>query len=84
MKAETTHGCLFHAAVASAPHDEKLRALLERHKAEMAERAARISGLQGREAEISVIIEECKAGHFAARNPSGRRRRCELLSQTNP
>jgi AcrR family transcriptional regulator len=57
MKTETTHGCLFHAAVAFAPQDETLRALLDRHKAEMAERAASIPGLQGLEGEISLIIE---------------------------
>ncbi|MEQ3670638.1 TetR/AcrR family transcriptional regulator [Pseudophaeobacter sp.] len=57
MKAETTHGCLFHAAVASAPQDEELRALLGRHKAEMADRAAKASGLHGQESEISLIIE---------------------------
>ncbi|MGJ8544797.1 MAG: TetR/AcrR family transcriptional regulator [Sulfitobacter sp.] len=57
MKTETTHGCLFHAAVASAPQDEKLRALLGRHKAEMAERSAIVSGVQGREGEILIIFE---------------------------
>lgn len=57
MKAETTHGCLFHAAVASSPQDEELRALLDRHKTEMADRAASASGLRGQEGEISVIIE---------------------------
>ena len=57
MKTETTHGCLFHAAVASAPQDKELRALLGRHKAEMADRASSASGLQGKESEISVIIE---------------------------
>lgn len=57
MKSETTHGCLFHAAVASAPQDEELRALLDRHKKEMADRAASASGLRGQESEISVIIE---------------------------
>lgn len=57
MESETTHGCLFHAAVASAPQDEKLRALLGNHKAEMAERAAQVTGLAGCEDEISVITE---------------------------
>ncbi|MDR6264612.1 MULTISPECIES: TetR/AcrR family transcriptional regulator [Rhodobacterales] len=57
MKTETTHGCLFHAAVASSPQDEDLRRLLNRHKAEMADRAANASGLTGREGEISVIVE---------------------------
>lgn len=57
MKAETTHGCLFHAAVASSPQDKELIGLLGRHKAEMADRAASASGLKGREDEISVIVE---------------------------
>lgn len=57
MKTETTHGCLFHAAVAASPQDKDLRALLDRHKAEMAASAAGASGLQGRESEILVIIE---------------------------
>jgi AcrR family transcriptional regulator len=57
MKTETTHGCLFHAAVASSPQDEDLLRLLNRHKAEMADRAANASGLIGREGEITVIVE---------------------------
>ncbi|MEO1092075.1 MAG: TetR/AcrR family transcriptional regulator [Pseudomonadota bacterium] len=57
MESEAAHGCLFHAAVAAAPHDEVLRALLERHKAEVAERAARASGLVGREVDLTLIIE---------------------------
>ncbi|WP_223428940.1 TetR/AcrR family transcriptional regulator [Tateyamaria pelophila] len=57
MRAETTHGCLFHAAVASSPQDGELRALLDRHKAEMANRAASMSSLKGSEGEISIIIE---------------------------
>jgi|TARA_R110002072_G_scaffold11668_18_gene52352 AcrR family transcriptional regulator len=59
MKREATHGCLFHAAVAAAPHDQQLRALLERHKAELAERAARASNLRGRAValDLTLIIE---------------------------
>ena len=57
MKTETTHGCLFHAAVAASPQDEELRALLDRYKAEMTDRAADMSGLHGLESEISVIVE---------------------------
>ena len=57
MKAETTHGCLFHAAVASSPQDKELLGLLGRHKAEMADRAASASGLKGHEHEISVVFE---------------------------
>lgn len=57
MQQEATHGCLFHAAVASAPHDPELRALLQRHKAEVAERAATVTGLSGREVDLTLIIE---------------------------
>lgn len=57
MESEATHGCLFHAAVASAPEDEALRLLLARHKAEVAERAARAAGLVGSEADVILILE---------------------------
>jgi AcrR family transcriptional regulator len=85
MKEETTHGCLFHAAVASSPQDKNLRALLDRHKAEMAERAASISGIQGLESEITVIFEGLMQswplrGQEAVR---AAKTLCALLSQTN-
>lgn len=57
MQQEATHGCLFHAAVASAPHDPELRALLQRHKAEVADRAVTVTGLTGREVDLTLIIE---------------------------
>jgi len=57
MKSEAAHGCLFHAAVASAPHDEKLLGLLKEHKAEVARRAACATGLAGKEADLTLIIE---------------------------
>ncbi|MBK0400043.1 TetR/AcrR family transcriptional regulator [Limibaculum sp. M0105] len=57
MAREASHGCLFHAAVAAAPRDAGLRALLARHKAEVAERAARASGLPGREVDLTLVIE---------------------------
>jgi len=57
MLQEATHGCLFHAAVASAPHDPELRALLQRHKAEVADRAVAATGLTGREVDLTLIIE---------------------------
>jgi AcrR family transcriptional regulator len=57
MDRETSHGCLFHAAVAAAPNDDRLRALLQRHKAEVADRAAHASGLAGREADLMLVIE---------------------------
>ena len=57
MKGEASHGCLFHAAVAAAPRDERLRALLRRHKAEVAERAAGLAALPGREVDITLLFE---------------------------
>ncbi|PVH28033.1 TetR family transcriptional regulator [Pararhodobacter oceanensis] len=47
MASETAHGCLFHAAVAADPASQPLRELLERHKAEVAARAAMATGLGG-------------------------------------
>ena len=57
MAEEAAHGCLFHAAVAADPDSARLRALLQRHKAEVAERAASACGLPGREAELLLLIE---------------------------
>ncbi|WP_108260670.1 TetR/AcrR family transcriptional regulator [Mangrovicoccus ximenensis] len=57
MATETSHGCLFHAAVAADPNSARLRALLERHKAEVASRAAAATGLAAAETELLVIIE---------------------------
>lgn len=57
MAAEASHGCLFHAAVAADPNSDPLRRLLERHKAEVASRAAAATGLVAAEAELFVIME---------------------------
>lgn len=57
MATETSHGCLFHAAVAAEPNSDPLRGLLERHKAEVASRAAAATGLVAAETELLVIIE---------------------------
>jgi AcrR family transcriptional regulator len=57
MATETSHGCLFHAAVAADPNSGPLRGLLERHKAEVASRAAAATGLVAAETELLVIIE---------------------------
>lgn len=57
MAAETSHGCLFHAAVAADPESVPLRALLERHKREVAAKAAKACALTGKESELLLIIE---------------------------
>lgn len=57
MATETSHGCLFHAAVAAAPGDERLRDLLLRHKSEVARQASAAAGLAGRDVDIMLILE---------------------------
>ncbi|MCA0998264.1 TetR/AcrR family transcriptional regulator [Alloyangia pacifica] len=57
MATETSHGCLFHAAVAADPNNEPLRWLLERHKAEVASKAVAATGFVAAETELLVIIE---------------------------
>ena len=57
MKAETSHGCLFHAAVAADPGSLPLRALLERHKSEVAMRASRAIELDGSDTALLLIVE---------------------------
>lgn len=57
MVREASHGCLFHAAVAAAPQDRRLRSLLKRHKAEVAERAAMALGRPDREVDLTLILE---------------------------
>lgn len=57
MAQEAERGCLFHAAVAAVPRDERLHALLNRHKADVAVRAADISDLPENETDIALLIE---------------------------
>lgn len=57
METEASHGCLFHAAVAADPGSAPLRAVLERHKAEVAARAAAVCGLPDAATELLVILE---------------------------
>lgn len=57
MKTEASHGCLFHAAVASAPDDLELRSLLERHKSEVCRHATAISDEKVIESDLMIIIE---------------------------
>lgn len=57
METETSHGCLFHAAVAADPGSDSLRALLTRHKAEVAAKTATATNLAGAETALLLIIE---------------------------
>ncbi|TMV82411.1 TetR family transcriptional regulator [Thioclava sp. BHET1] len=57
MAEESAHGCLFHSAVAADPGSADLRALLDRHKAEVAARAMQAAALPGAEAALLVIFE---------------------------
>ncbi|WP_394155408.1 TetR/AcrR family transcriptional regulator [Loktanella salsilacus] len=57
MQIEATHGCLFHAAVASDPTNRPLRKLLEDHKQEVAQRTADATGLAGHEVTLLLILE---------------------------
>ncbi|WP_371155893.1 TetR/AcrR family transcriptional regulator [Jannaschia sp. 2305UL9-9] len=57
MATETSHGCLFHAAVAADPGSDPLHRLLERHKAEVATKASAATGLAAAETDLLVIIE---------------------------
>lgn len=57
MQNEASHGCLFHAAVAAAPQDTVLRELLERHKAEVAQLAARKAGGTLHGSDLLLVLE---------------------------
>lgn len=57
MRSETTRGCLFHAAVASAPQDTRLITLLQEHKAEVARLAVEATGLRGKDVELTLLLE---------------------------
>ena len=57
MAQEAERGCLFQAAVAAAPRDQRLHGLLKRHKSDVAKRAAQAGGIAQFETDIAVIIE---------------------------
>ncbi|MBY6068401.1 TetR/AcrR family transcriptional regulator [Leisingera aquaemixtae] len=57
MAQEAPRGCLFHAAVAAAPQNERLQELLKRHKTEVASRAAKAAGIEECEMDLSLIFE---------------------------
>jgi AcrR family transcriptional regulator len=57
MHRNASEGCLFHSAVAAYPHDEDLRALLERHKDEVAEGMGRATGLESVRDDLLLLHE---------------------------
>lgn len=57
MDAETSHGCLFHAAVAAAPGNAALRAMLTRHKREVSEALAAAIGRHDAVEDLTLLIE---------------------------
>lgn len=57
MHREATHGCLFHSAVAADPGNASVRALLARHKQEVAQQSAAVAGLAGQEVALLLILE---------------------------
>lgn len=57
MATETSHGCLFHAAVAADPSSAQLREVLARHKAEVAQRASIAADLPAASVALLLIIE---------------------------
>lgn len=57
METETSHGCLFHAAVAAAPGNSSLRDMLARHKREVFEKLADAIGRLDRIEELALLIE---------------------------
>ena len=57
MRTEASHGCLFHAAVATAPADICLRKLLEQHKEEVSRTAITKAQSDISTSDLMVIIE---------------------------
>ena len=57
MDEETSHGCLFHAAVAAAPGNAALRDMLACHKREVSEKLAAAIGRCDAVEDLTVLIE---------------------------
>jgi len=57
MQRNASQGCLFHSAVAAYPQDVDLRALLEWHKNEVAERMSRATGVESAQDELLLLHE---------------------------
>lgn len=85
MRTEASHGCLFHAAVAAAPDDQALRALLEKNKNDVAAKTAQITGLDGAEVEISIILDGLTQSWplFGDQATAGAKRLAKILAQDN-
>lgn len=57
MQTQATHGCLFHAAVASDPANQPLRQRLNDHKQEVAQRSADATALADQEVTLLLILK---------------------------
>lgn len=57
IEREAPRGCLFHAAVAAAPHNEALRRLLTRHKTEVISKIAAVTELTDWQNELALLME---------------------------
>ncbi|WP_136441801.1 TetR/AcrR family transcriptional regulator [Pacificoceanicola onchidii] len=57
MATEAPHGCLFHAAVAAAPQNGRLLALLKQHKSEVAAQAATLIGCESQAVDLAFLFE---------------------------
>ncbi len=87
MDVETSHGCLFHAAVAAAPGNATLRDVLTRHKQEVSERLAAAIGRLDAIEELTLLIEGLTQSwplHGRRAVKSAKRLSAPLLDQTSP
>lgn len=57
MSENAPQGCLFHSAVAAHPENVAVRAMLERHKAEVADTLVEVTGLTGARDELTLLHE---------------------------
>lgn len=87
MDEETSHGCLFHAAVAAAPRNAALRDMLVRHKREVSETLAAAIGRIDRLEELTLLIEGLTQSwplHGRQAVQSAKRLAIPLLDHTTP
>ena len=57
MSENAPQGCLFHSAVAAHPENAAIRAMLERHKSEVADGLVRATGLTSARDELMLLHE---------------------------